>query len=53
MEIIIINYLVDKGHWKIVFGIGTIEIMKVRTDAHSALFFVNKDGFDGYHFGWV
>jgi hypothetical protein len=40
----IIDNLVDKGCWKIVFGTGVIEIMKVRTDADSALFFVNRDG---------
>jgi hypothetical protein len=41
----IIDNLVDKGHWKFVFGAGVIEIAKVRTDVDSALFFVDRDGF--------
>jgi hypothetical protein len=40
----IIDNLVDKGHWKVVFGTGMIEIAKVCTDTDSALFFVNRDG---------
>jgi hypothetical protein len=40
----IINNLVDKRHWKIVFGTGVIEIMKVSADTNSALFFVDRDG---------
>jgi hypothetical protein len=39
----IIDYLVDEGCWKVVFGIGVIEIAEVRTDMDSALFFVNRD----------
>jgi hypothetical protein len=41
---IIIDNLVDKGHWKIVFGTSMIEIMKIRTNKDSALRFVNGDG---------
>jgi hypothetical protein len=40
----IIDNLVDKGRWKIVFGTGVIEVTKISTDANSALFFVNRDG---------
>jgi hypothetical protein len=39
----IINNLVDKGCWKVFFGIGVIEIAKFHIDVDSALFFVNKD----------
>jgi hypothetical protein len=39
----IIDYLVDEGCWKVVFGIGMIEVTKVHIDTDSALFFVNKD----------
>ena len=39
-----IDNLVDKRSWKIAFGIGMIEIMKVSADANSALFFVDRDG---------
>jgi hypothetical protein len=35
--------LVDKWHWKIVFGTGVIEVTKIGTDTNSALFFVNRD----------
>jgi hypothetical protein len=41
----IIDNLVDKGHWKVVFGTGMIEIAEVYTDTDSALFFVDRDGF--------
>ena len=34
----IIDNVVHKGHWKIVFGTGAIEIAKVRTDTDSAVF---------------
>jgi hypothetical protein len=44
MDDTIIDNLVDKGSWKIVFGIGMIEIVKVCTDTDSALVFVNSDG---------
>jgi hypothetical protein len=40
----IIDNMVDKGHWKVVFGTSVIEIMKFHTDADTALFFVNRDG---------
>jgi hypothetical protein len=40
----IIDNLVDKGCCKVVFGIYVIKIVKVRTDANSALVFVNRDG---------
>jgi hypothetical protein len=40
----LIDNLVDKGHWKVVFGIGLIAIAKVHTDADSALFSVDRDG---------
>jgi hypothetical protein len=40
----IIDNLVDKGHWKVVFGTGVIEIAEVCTDTDSALFFVDRDG---------
>jgi hypothetical protein len=44
MSSTIIDNLVNKGHWKIVFGISMIEIMKIRTDTNSSLCFVNGDG---------
>jgi hypothetical protein len=43
MTYTIINYLVDEGCWKVVFGIGVIEVAEVCTDTDSALFFVNRD----------
>jgi hypothetical protein len=43
MDNIIIDNLVDKGCWKIVFGTSVIEIVKVCVDADSAVFFVNED----------
>jgi hypothetical protein len=39
----IIDYLVDEGCWKVVFGTGVIEVMEVCTDMNSALFFINRD----------
>jgi len=36
--------LVDDGRWKVIFGIGVTEIVKVCTDTDGALFFVNRDG---------
>ena len=41
----IIDNLVDEGCWKFFFGIGVIEVAKVRTDMDSALIFVNMDRF--------
>ena len=41
----IIDYLVDEGYWKVVFGTGVIEVAEVRTDTDSSLFFVNRDRF--------
>jgi hypothetical protein len=40
----IINNLVDKGRWKIVFGTSMTEITKIRTNTDSALLFFNGDG---------
>jgi hypothetical protein len=40
----IIDNLVDKRSWKIVFGIGVIEITKVSATVNNAIFFVDKDG---------
>jgi hypothetical protein len=40
----IIDNLVNKGHWKVVFGTGMIEIMEVRTDIDISMFFVDRDG---------
>jgi hypothetical protein len=40
----IIDNLVDKGCWKVVFGTCMIEIAEVCTDMDSALFFVDRDG---------
>jgi hypothetical protein len=42
----IIDNLIDKGHWKIVFWTCVIEIVKVGENANGALFFV-----DGYRVG--
>jgi hypothetical protein len=42
----IINNLIGERHWKVIFGTCVIEIMKVRADTDSALFFVN-----GYRVG--
>jgi hypothetical protein len=39
----IIDYLVNEGCWKVVFGTSVIEIEEVRTDTDSAMFFVNRD----------
>ena len=43
MTCAIIDYLVNEGCWKVVFGTGVIEIAKVHTDVNSALCFVDKD----------
>jgi hypothetical protein len=40
----IIDNLVNKGHWKVLFGIGVIEIATIYTNTDSALFFVDRDG---------
>ena len=40
----IIDNLVNKGRWKVVFGTGVIEVVKIHTDTNNALFFVNRDG---------
>jgi hypothetical protein len=39
----IIDNLVDKGCWKVVFGIDVIEIAKVHADTDGVMFFVNRD----------
>jgi hypothetical protein len=41
-----VDNLIDERSWKVVFGIGVIEIAKVCAYMDSALFFVN-----GYKFG--
>jgi hypothetical protein len=43
MTFAIVDYLVDEGCWKVVFGIGLIEVTEVHTDIDNVLFFVNKD----------
>jgi hypothetical protein len=40
----IIDNLVDEKCWEVVFGTSVIEIAKVRADANSALFFIDRDG---------
>jgi hypothetical protein len=40
----VIDYLVDKRGWEVVFGTSIVEIMKVCADVNSSLFFVNGDG---------
>jgi hypothetical protein len=40
----IIDNMIDKGCWKVVFGTRLNEIVKVCTDADNALFFVHRDG---------
>ena len=42
----IVDNLVDKRHWEIVFWTSVVEIVKVGADANGALFFV-----DGYRVG--
>jgi hypothetical protein len=42
----VVDNLIDERRWKVVFGTCVIEIMKVRANADSALFFVN-----GYRVG--
>ena len=42
----VVDNLIDERNWKVVFGIGVIEIMKVCAYMDSTLFFVN-----GYRVG--
>jgi hypothetical protein len=37
----VVNNLIDERRWKVVLGIGVIEIAKVCANAYSALFFVD------------
>jgi hypothetical protein len=43
MAYAVIDNLIDERHWKVVFVIAVIEIMKVHAYTDGALFFVNGD----------
>ena len=43
MAYAVVDNLIDERCWKVVFGIGVIEIVKVCAYTDGALFFVNGD----------